>query len=106
MEDPVQKRGGHVRREKDIAEHGLTSATILISKPFGHDLRVSAQDPPFKLDLILRFSPNFISIIQRSAELQNLYVWILLTNADLMILVRIFSTHPTNIPIEKFDVQW
>ena len=49
----MQKRGGHVRREKDIAEDGLTSATILISKPFGHDLRVSAQDPPSKLDLIL-----------------------------------------------------
>ena len=43
-------------------------------------------------------------MIQRPTDLQNLYVLILLTNADLIVYVRIFLTHPTNIPMEKFDV--
>ena len=50
----------------------------------------------FPLDL--RFSNNFIFIIERPAGLQNLYVRVLLTNADWIILVRKFLTHPTHAP--------
>ena len=57
--------------------------------------------------LILHFSHNFISMIQRPPDLQNLYLLILLTNADLIVLIRKFSTHPTHSRLEKdLDTIW